>query len=279
MKKFLITCFYLSVTLAVCAAGFLLPSALNNYQDRQIFAKIEHPAIEPTELTYSSSLYDTLRLFTRAHYFVEYPSTGSKRTDEEIYTIASESIQLLQKYNVISSDLKNDITNYTTSLQLAVVTERNDYTNLINDQPYSSAIDAESSTQDESEPASVDITTAVVWSCSIYFKSGYWIDIWIDDKSGKAVSFSMFIEQTQELASSGNRDILDTFANAAAKFAEHYYELPATALEPSIVRSFSSLFEKDAGIIQAYYTIQLKEENGTLIQVPFKIRPECIILN
>ena len=183
MKKFLITCFYLSVTLAVCAAGFLLPSALNNYQDRQIFAKIEHPAIEPTELTYSSSLYDTLRLFTRAHYFVEYPSTGSKRTDEEIYTIASESIQLLQKYNVISSDLKNDITNYTTSLQLAVVTERNDYTNLINDQPYSSAIDAESSTQDESEPASVDITTAVVWSCSIYFKSGYWIDIWIDDKS------------------------------------------------------------------------------------------------
>ena len=60
MKKFLITCFYLSVTLAVCAAGFLLPSALNNYQDRQIFAKIEHPAIEPTELTYSSSLYDTL---------------------------------------------------------------------------------------------------------------------------------------------------------------------------------------------------------------------------
>ena len=89
----------------------------------------------------------------------------------------------------------------------------------------------------------------------------------------------MFIEQTQELASSGNRDILNTFANAAAKFAEHYYELPATALEPSIVRSFSSLFEKDAGIIQAYYTIQLKEENGTLIQIPFKIRPECIILN
>ena len=70
MKKFFITCLYLSLTVAVCTAGFLLPSMLNDYQDRLIFAKIEHTAIEPPELTYSSSLFDTLRLLSKDHYFV-----------------------------------------------------------------------------------------------------------------------------------------------------------------------------------------------------------------
>ena len=51
IKKIIVTCFYLALTLAVCTAGFLLPSVLNSYQDRQIFSKIEHTAMEPPELT------------------------------------------------------------------------------------------------------------------------------------------------------------------------------------------------------------------------------------
>ncbi len=281
MKKFLIACFYLSVTLAVCAASFQFPSMLNTYQDKQIFAKIEHTAMEPPELTYSFSLYDTLQLFSKDHYFVAYPSAGSKRTDEEIYKIASDVVLQLQSYGVISTDFNYDITNYTTQLQLAIVSEGKTDSDISAEQSTFSVTDEENAKENLSGKSSSDITTAVVWSCSIYFDSGYWIDIWIDDKSGKAVSFSMFIEQTQLLTSEGNQKILDAFADCTAKFAEHYYELPAIALEHSFVHSFNSLFEKEknASIIEAYYTIQLKDENGILIQIPLKIRPECTILN
>ncbi len=279
MKKFLISCFYLSVTLAVCAAGFLLPATLGSYQDRQIFARIEHTEMEPPELTYSSSLYDTLRLFSKNHYFVDYPSVGSKRTDEEIYKTAAELVKQLQKYDVLSSGFTYDITNYTTQLQLAILSEKTLLTDIADGQADAFPSGTGLTGQDDPEASAPDITTAVVWSCSIYFDSGYWIDVWIDDKSGKAVSFSMFIEQTRALACSGSRDILDTFADAVASFAEHYYELPVTVLEPSFVHSFNSLIEQDSGILEAYYTIQLKEEDSTTIQIPLKIRPECTILN
>lgn len=281
MKKFLIACFYLSVTLAICTASFQLPSMLNNYQDKQIFAKIEHSAMEPPELTYSFSLYDTLQLFSKDHYFVAYPSAGSKRTSEEIYAIASNVVIQLQNYGVISTDFNYDITNYTTQLQLAIVSEGKTDASAATEPSTFSVTDEESSRKNVSRKSSSDITTAVVWSCSIYFDSGYWIDFWIDDKSGKTVSFSMFVEQTQLLTSEGNQKILDAFADCTAEFAAHYYELPAIALEHSFVHSFNSLFEKEknASIIEAYYTIQLKDENGILIEIPLKIRPECTILN
>ncbi len=109
MKKFFITCLYLSLTVAVCTAGFLLPS------------KNEHTAIEPPELTYSSSLFDTLRLLSKDHYFVEYPSAGSSRTGEEIYAAACGLLKQLTEYGVLSPDSAYDITTYTTALQLAIV--------------------------------------------------------------------------------------------------------------------------------------------------------------
>lgn len=68
MKKLITACLCLLLTLAVTAAGFLLPSAMSAYQDRQTFSKIEHMSMEPLELTYSSSLYDTLRLLSKGHY-------------------------------------------------------------------------------------------------------------------------------------------------------------------------------------------------------------------
>lgn len=279
MKKFLVTCFYLSMTLAVCTAGFLLPSILSSYQDRQIFAKIEHPAMEPPELTYSSSLYDTLRLFSKEHYFVEYPSAGSKRTDAEIFEIACNVLEQLQAYDVISADFNYDITNYSALLQLAIVSEAGQ------DSSISSVTDTETSKESyaaySTADSSSDITTAVVWCCSIYFDSGYWIDMWIDDKSGKAVSLSMFVEQTLVLTYTDKQHTLDEFANRTAKFAEYYYQLPANAVEQSFIRSYNSLFdkEKNSNIIEAYYSINMKNENGIMIQIPLKIRPECIIFN
>ena len=118
IKKIIVTCFYLALTLAVCTAGFLLPSVLNSYQDRQIFSKIEHTAMEPPELTYSSSLFDTLRLLSKEHYFVNYPSSGSKRTPEEI---CEKSLELIDSLNAYGFELKETASSYSATLQLAIV--------------------------------------------------------------------------------------------------------------------------------------------------------------
>lgn len=280
MKKFLISCFYLTITVIVCTASFFLPSALNSYQDRLIFAKIEHTATEPPELTYSSSLFDTLRLFSQDHYFVEYPSTGSKRTDKEIYTISLELLEQLKEYELLLPDSEYNITNHNAALQLAIVSDEKQYSDAESQKTVSTiAKEAGQSLGEDSKETALDITTAVVWSCSIYFESGYWIDLWIDDKSGKTVAFSMFTDRTLEMTSSGNRESLDAFASTVTAFLENYYELPATSLQQSFVQSYHPLFEKDNNILEAYYTIQLKEENGSYIEIPLKIRPECTIIN
>lgn len=278
MKKFFISFLYLALTLAVCAAGFLLPSTLNDYQDRQIFATIEHTAMEPPELTYSSSLYDTLRLLSHEHYFVEYPSAGSKRNDKEIYAISSGLIDQLKQYGTLLPDGAYDITNYTASLQLAIVSDNMPYTDANSSEAAAFGTDAAKDLNEHSETAALDITTAVVWSCAIYFESGYWMHIWIDDKSGKAVSFSMYTGQNLILASYTDAGDLDAFAAEVAAFAEDYYELPATPLQQSIVHAYNQMFEKGS-IFEAYYTIQLKEEDGGLIQMPLRILQDCMTLN
>lgn len=272
LKNFLVTCFYLALTFAVCTAGFLLPSVLNDYQDRQIFAKIEHTAMEPPELTYSSSLFDTLRLLSQEHYFVNYPSTGSKRTSEEICAKSLELIESLNEYGFLLSEPASGCT---ATLQLAIVSV--DYP-VENAQSASPALDAKDAKKQAEETAS-DITTAVVWECSVYYESGYWINLWIDDKSGQAVACSMLTDQVYTIVHSGDKQQLDSFASAVAAFLEDYYELPATLLEQSVTHSISPLFDKSGSVAEAAYLIQLKEENGNLLRLPLQLRQECMILN
>lgn len=280
MKKFFVTCFYLLLTAAVSAAGFLLPSALSAYQDNQIFARIEHTSMEPLELTYSSSLYDTLRLLSENHYFVDYPSTGSSRTSDEVYDSVLKLIGQFEDYDIVRSDSEYAVTNHTITLQLAIASDGSSYTD-VSDAGAENGFpkDAPALDTDDTPASSSDITTAVVWTCSVYFVSGYWMNFWIDDKSGKAVAFSMYTGQTPLLSNPFDSSELDQFVDRLADFIEDYYELPAAALLQSVVQTASPLFEKDTAMTEAKYIIQLKEDSGKLIQIPLGIRPEYIILN
>ncbi len=85
----------------------------------------------------------------------------------------------------------------------------------------------------------------------------------------------MFTEQINMLSSSGNKSQLDSLASSVAAYLEDYYELPATLLEQSTIHSLNKI----VSMIEAEYMIQLKEENGNLIQIPLQLRQECMILN
>lgn len=278
MKKLITACLCLLLTLAVTAAGFLLPSAMSAYQDRQTFSKIEHMSMEPLELTYSSSLYDTLRLLSKGHYYVDYPLTGSSRSANEIYEIVLDIIRQFEDNGILVSDSEFTVTNHTITLQLAIASDSNIYTELygIADGKLSGG-ESVSSTEASGDSSS-NITTAVVWACSVYFVSGYWMNFWIDDKSGKAVAFSMYTEQTLILTDSGSTQDLDSFAGKIADFLQDYYELPSESRLKSLLES-STLFEKAPAALEANYVIELKEDSGKAIQMPLHIRPEYMMLN
>ncbi len=78
------------------------------------------------------------------------------------------------------------------------------------------------------------------------------MNFWIDDKSGKAVAFSMYTEQTLILTDSGSTQDLDSFAGKIADFLQDYYELPSESRLKSLLES-STLFEKAPAALEANY--------------------------
>lgn len=285
MKKFLITCFYLTLTLAVCAGGFLFPSTLNAYQDRQIFSKIEHTAMDPPSLTYSSSLYDTLLLLSSDHYFVDYPSTGNNRSREEVQKIAMDFIEQLVSHGIIDKDSVKNVSSYISTLQLAIASEDASGDVLIDvenikDATISKDTDGKTRDIDVQKKASLEITTAVVWSCSITYDSSCYISLSIDDKSGKAVGLSISSAQILNLTLSDSELELDAFAASIADFYKNYYELKAKPIQHAIVRRISTtMFEKDGSLLEASYTIQLEKDDGTKLPMPLWIYSDHMSIN
>lgn len=319
MKKHLMTGFYILLTITVCAAGFLLPSALIAYQDNQIFAKIEHSPLEPMELTYSSSLLDTLQMLSVCHvpYYVDYPASGSSRTEKEVYQIVKDILDRLEEYGIfVRSDIiidpdladskthtdsqktaKDAATYHSERLQLAIASDESvsslsepgdsyDLANDISDSSNNSSGNLTNSSGTAAEKKdsvkninqiTSDMKTAVVWQCTVYFQSGCWLNIWIHDKSGKAVAFTMYTEQSALAVR--NKENLDSFTDAMQTFVQDYYELPAE-LVPLSDNEVSYPAETIPDITESIYKICLKDETSSRsIEIPFTVRAEYMTFN
>lgn len=307
MKRVIFTCFYLLLTLLLSAAGFLLPSSLSAYQDQQIYATIEHPFIEPMELNYSSSLPDTLRLFTKGHYFVDYPRTGSERSADDISNLIKDVFKQLNdsfKQSTKSGieylfPIDNSASSYDISLQLAIASEEEvtDYTstdastaNNLNPQDGKKTLfswktnaendqkDAEAHSASEHASNVSDISTAVVWSCGIYNEAGgYWADIKVDDKSGKIVEFYLTSDLVQ--FSLQNKNQLDVLVDILTNFLQEYYDMQAEPILQDMLQAAYATSSNQPAILEADYIIQFKEESGNLIQIPLIIREQYIRIN
>lgn len=284
LLKIMITCSYLILTIAVSAAGFLLPSALSDYQDKQIFARIEHSPIELTELTYSSSLIDTLELLSGSHHYVNYPVSGSKRNAKDVFKIASELTDQLKEHNLIPEG--DEIINHTESLQLAIASEElydfSTNTNEIDSSDNSDSSNPSDIQTDDTANSSTDIATAVVWSCTLNFESDFWLHACIDDKSGKAVALIFFTDSIGnaaiEAAYSTDRSA-DYLANQMAAFVQDYYGFPAKLSKQS-VDDIRSLYGEKVDMASAVeYTIQLKDDSGRTIYLPLTLHFDDLSFN
>lgn len=272
MKKFLVTGFYFALTAAVCAAGFWFPSALSKYQDEQIYAKIERPAVEPMTLTYSSSLHDTLQLLSNNYYFVEYPYAGSIHTENEVQKIVSRLLKKFEKYGLLTQNLLsgsgNAVQGQSITLSLAIASN-----GAPSGQSHVSSMSNRSSTTKDILPVTdntansrtTDYTTAVIWDCSIYFQDSSILIMSIDDKSGKLVGYNIYNAQVPVYM---NEKELSQYADAVAKFLKRHYGMKARATLSGLNEVLDQkIYDEKAFYIESTHSIKLTEESGDTIQL------------
>lgn len=272
MKKFLVTGFYFALTAAICAAGFWFPSALSKYQDEQIYAKIERPAVEPMTLTYSSSLHDTLQLLSNNYYSVEYPYASSIHTESEVHKIVSRLLKKFGKYGLLTENLLsgsgNAIQGQSATLSLAIACD-----GAPSGQSHASSISNSSSTTNDVLPVTdstvesriADYTTAVIWNCSIYFQDSSMLIMSIDDKSGKLVGYNIYNAQVSAYM---DEKELSKYADAVAKFLKNHYGMKAHATLSELNEApVQKIYDEKAFYIESTHSIKLTEESGDTIQL------------
>lgn len=272
MKKFLVTSFYFALTAAVCAAGFWFPSALSKYQDEQIYAKIERPAVEPMTLTYSSSLHDTLQLLSNNYYSVEYPYASSIHTESEVHKIVSRLLKKFGKYGLLTENLLsgsgNAIQGQSATLSLAIACD-----GAPSGQSHASSISNSASATNDALPVTdstvesrtTDYTTAVIWDCSIYFQDSSILLMSIDDKSGKLVGYNIYNAQVSAYM---DEKELSKYADAVAKFLKNHYGMKAHATLSELNEApMQKIYDEEAFYIESTHSIKLTEESGDTIQL------------
>ncbi len=264
IKKILITGFYFTVTAIVCAIGFRLPSAWCKYQDKQIYAKIERPKVEPITLTYSSSLYDTLQLLTGDYYFVEYPYAGSIHTEAEIHKIVSALIKKMERSGILTPNAlpysPNAIEGQSASLSLAIASDSGVY-------------NTKNGFQAAPTLGASDYRTAFIWDCTVYFEDTSILLMSIDDKSGKLVGFNIYnsreiSDYMTDMERKGAPPHLK-FANAVAKFLKKHYQMKTNAVwKETREPADKKIYDQNALPTEYVYSIKLTDDSGNTLQLP-----------
>lgn len=278
MKRFIVTFLSVILTFAISAAGFLLPPLLNEYQDERIFSTIEHTSIEPMEFTYSSSLLDTLRLISSGYFLVEYPATASSHSADDIYQTSLHLVKTLKQYGIEIFDEDDVIINHETHLHLAIASDNTKpQTEAASTDNWDETQAARTDSMPDAHSSSPEITTAVIWRCSLYSAKGYWVNFKIDDKSGEMIDFSIFSEQT--LASAYSKTEIENLVDSVCAFLENHYKLPADPILQKMDMTSSGFFDKQPSISETHYILQFKETSGNLIQIPLRIHTNYLVMN
>ncbi len=288
MKKFvnvLFTCFYLALTLAVLVASFWLPSVLFDYQDRQLSAKIGQSKIKPTTFTYSSSLYDTLRILSDEHTFVDYAPSASNRNEKEVCKIALDAIKQLKKYDIQILEPNDHIIEQHAFFQLAIAStpaysvtdaKLSHKGNAAYSESQSSVGTNAKIQSTDKDDAKSNIATAAIWLTQSITEYGYIANIYIDDISGKTVGFS--IHSSQSFMAANDQEMANLLFDSTAKFAQNYYGQPVKLLPAKTIYGTDST-DGFYGNPEAFQTIQLTDESNGLIEMPLKLEYEHLIFN
>ncbi len=248
-------------TLAAVLAGFSLPGLTADYQEKQNLSQVDVYGSEAVQFPTSYHVLDCIKLLSYGYEEVELES-GKIHTDEEIQEISREFLTYFTQKALIPKD--SEIDSFKSNVFLAMkkepeeepVTESEE--NVVSEESVDSGenetydgntasdvysytdsytvkairrndrLDAVMNEMDiDNEPQSI---SAIVWQCLIQDQYGNELYLWIDDLSGKVISFQYILDVSLADYMGFNAEDIRYDYTYMEDFLKEYYEFSDVAV-------------------------------------------------
>ena len=228
------------ILLAFCAllaivSGFFLPSFVSAMQDQKLKTKVNTYETSSLQFHPVTQLKDSLRLLN-GEYTIEYRENGSNLDANGAHQAALDMMQFMEAQGA-AGVLSERYPDHTEAPLLVVSADKT--------------------------------MSAIMWRCSLYSKNlNKWVDILIDDSSGKMLSFNMISDQ----------DIIDTqstkdikkqayeFSSKLADICSNYYGWKTENVQINGVLPMDNL---SGYSIKS--SIKMRDDGGDLVVFPLTV--------
>ena len=235
------------IVLIFCAllaivSGFFLPSFVSAMQDQKLKTKVSTYETSSLQFHPVTQLKDSLRLLN-GEYTTEYLENGSNLDADGAYQAALDTMQFMAAQGA-GGILSEEYPNHTEAPFLVVSADKT--------------------------------MSAIMWRCSLYNKNLKWVDILIDDSSGKMLAFSMTSDQ-DVIDTQSTKDVKEKayeFSSKLADICSNYYgwktenvqvndDLPIDNLSGYSIKS----------------SIKMRDDGGDLVVFPLTISGDRYTFN
>ena len=234
----LIFCALLAIVL-----GFFLPSFVSAMQDQKLKTKVNTYETSSLQFHPVAQLKDSLRLLT-GKYTTEYLENGSNLDADGAYQAALVTMQFLMDQGAVGI-LPDGYPKHTETPVLMVSEDKT--------------------------------MSAAMWRCGLYSqKINKWIDILIDDSSGKMVAFNIISDQ-EILTGQSTKDVKEKayeFSSKLADICSDYYGWKTESVQVDDTLQIDNLHG-----YSIKGSIRMRDDGGEVVEFPLTISGNLYAFN
>lgn len=234
MKRFIPILLIFCVLLAI-VSGFFLPSFVSAMQDQELKTKINTYETSSIQFHPVAQLKDSLRLLN-GEYTTEDRENGSHLDADGAHQAAVDTMQFMTAQGAVGI-LSEGYQGHTEAPFLVVSADKT--------------------------------MSAIMWRCSLYSENlNKWIDILIDDSSGKMLSFNMISDQ-DVIDTQSTKDVKEQAYELSSKQADVYSNYYGWKIENVQVNDILPIANLSGYSIKS--TIEMRDDEGNLVVFPLTI--------
>ncbi|MGW8114812.1 hypothetical protein ACVS9P_06480 [Caproicibacterium sp. NSD3] len=229
--------------LLAIVSGFFLPSFVSAMQDQKLKTKVNTYETSSLQFHPVVQLKDSLRLLT-GEYTTEYLENGSNLDADGAYQAALDTMQFMAAQGA-AGILSEEYPDHTEAPFLVVSADKT--------------------------------MSAIMWRCALYSKNlNKWVEILIDDSSGKMLAFSMTSDQDiiDIQSTKGVKEKAYEFSSKLADICSNYYGWKTENVQVNDILPIDNL---SGYSIKS--SIKMRDDGGDLVVFPLTISGNQYTLN
>ncbi|CAB1248096.1 MAG: hypothetical protein SOH93_05385 [Oscillospiraceae bacterium] len=229
--------------LLAIVSGFFLPSFVSAMQDQKLKTKVNTYETSSLQFHPVTQLKDSLQLLT-GEYTTEYLENGSNLDGDGAYQAALDTMRFMAAQGA-AGILSEKCPDHTEMPFLVVSADKT--------------------------------MSAIMWRCALYSKSfNKWIDILIDDSSGKMLAFNMISDQAVIDAQSTKdaKEQANKFSSKLADICSNYYGWKTENVQINGVLTKDNLSD-----YSIKGSIKMRDDGGDLVVFPLTISGDQYTFN